>query len=370
MILYTDIDLWKYLADSNRKNKKIVVYGMGNGADKILAVCQRYGIEVSDFFASDGFVRGHSFHSKRVLSYSEAKEKYGAENIIVLLSFASSLPNVLETIYAVASECELYAPDVPVCGDNLFNAEFYNENKGKIDAVRNMFEDEESKRIYDCVINYKLSGNISYLREAENTKEEVYTSLLDAKNIKTAVDAGAYNGDTARELAAFAPSLKKVYALEPDRRNFRKLSEYATVEERFEVCPIQCAAWSENTTLVYDASGNRNAGVNPNAKKTQEVEALSIDSILANSTDKTDYIKYDVEGSERQALLGSAQTIKKDRPRLLVSAYHRSEDIFELPMLIKSIEPSYKLYLRRYSYIPAWDLNLLAIPKNDGDESK
>lgn len=367
MILYTDIDLWKYLADSIRKNKKIVVYGMGNGADKILAVCQRYGIEVSDFFASDGFVRGHSFHEKRVLSYSEAKEKYGAENMIVLLSFASALPNVLETIYTVASECELYAPDVPVCGDNLFNAEFYNKSKDKIDFVRDMFEDEESKRIYDCVINYKLSGRIEYLRDAENTKEEVYLSLLDAENIKVALDAGAYNGDTARELAALAPSLKRVYALEPDRRNFRKLSEYAAEEERFEVCPLQCAAWSENTTLIYDASGNRNAGVNPNAKKTQEVEAVSIDSVLAGSTEKTDYIKYDVEGSERPALLGSAETIKRDRPRLLVSAYHRSEDIFELPMLIKSIEPSYKLYLRRYSYIPAWDLNIIAVPEDNGE---
>ena len=66
-------DLWRYLAD--QKEKAIVMYGMGNGADKILAVCERYGIEVSDFFASDGFVRGHSFHGKRVLSYSEAKEK-------------------------------------------------------------------------------------------------------------------------------------------------------------------------------------------------------------------------------------------------------------------------------------------------------
>ena len=51
-----------------------------------------------------------------------------------------------------------------------------------------------------------------------------------------------------------------------------------------------------------------------------------------------------------------------------MSAYHRSEDIFALPLLIREIEPSYKLYLRRYSYVPAWDLNLLAIPKNDGEK--
>ena len=73
------------------------------------------------------------------------------------------------------------------------------------------------------------------------------------------------------------------------------------------------------------------------------------------------YIKYDVEGAEKEALLGSLETIKAHRPALLVSAYHRSEDIFELPLLLNTLEPSYKLYLRRYPYIPAWDLNLLAV---------
>ena len=47
------------------------MYGMGNGADKIIEVLDALGIEVADFFASDGFVRGHSFHGKKVLSFSE-----------------------------------------------------------------------------------------------------------------------------------------------------------------------------------------------------------------------------------------------------------------------------------------------------------
>ena len=119
-------DLWSYLASSE---KKIVMYGMGNGADKILAVLDRFGIEVADFFASDGFVRGHSFHGKRVLSYTEVKEKYGAENLIILLSFASSLPEVLSLFERVDTECELYAPDVPVCGEALFDFEFYKAHR-------------------------------------------------------------------------------------------------------------------------------------------------------------------------------------------------------------------------------------------------
>ena len=67
------MDLWTYLTSAN---KTIVMYGMGNGADKIIGVCKSYGIEIADFFASDGFVRGQIFHGKRVMSFSEVKEKY------------------------------------------------------------------------------------------------------------------------------------------------------------------------------------------------------------------------------------------------------------------------------------------------------
>ena len=123
------IDLWSYLSSTS---KTIVMYGMGNGADKILNVCQKYNVEIADFFASDGFVRGHSFHGKRVLSFSEIKEKYGRENLIILLSFGSSLPDVLSLFKSINQECELYAPDVPVCGENIFTLDFFKENQEKI----------------------------------------------------------------------------------------------------------------------------------------------------------------------------------------------------------------------------------------------
>ena len=60
-------DIWKKISKSE---KAILVYGMGNGADKLIAQLSRIGREVDDFFASDGFVRGHSFHGKKVLSFS------------------------------------------------------------------------------------------------------------------------------------------------------------------------------------------------------------------------------------------------------------------------------------------------------------
>ena len=77
-------DLWRYL---KTVRKPIVLYGMGNGADKIIKVLKDFGIEISGVFATDGFVRDKYFHGFKLSSYSELKEKFG--EMTVLLSFGS-----------------------------------------------------------------------------------------------------------------------------------------------------------------------------------------------------------------------------------------------------------------------------------------
>ena len=352
------LDLWGYLQSTD---KKIVMYGMGNGADKILDVCQKYSITVSDFFASDGFVRGHSFHGKRVLSYTETKEKYGANNIVVLLSFASCLPDVLANIKKISEECEFYAPDVPVCGDRLFTLEFARAHQSQLSAAYSLLTDEESRHIFEKTVAYKLTGKIDFLFDAESHKDSVYNDLLHAKDIVTYADLGAYNGDTIRELMLYSPSLATVTAFEPDRRSFRKLTEFCnTLGDTPNIRTVNAAAWNTDATLVFGDEGNRNSGLFARGKSV-EVAATSLDNVLDG--EGVDYIKYDVEGCEKQAIEGSEKTILRHTPKLLISIYHRSEDIFALPLQISAMCGDYRLYLRRYPYIPAWDLNLICVIK-------
>ena len=348
-------DMWDTLAASD---KKTVMYGMGNGADKILAVCEKYGIEVCDFFASDGFVRGHSFHGKRVLSYSEIKEKDGVQNVNVLLSFASSLPDVMANFKRINAECTLYAPDVPVCADTLFTLDFARRHKDELLQVYELLADEHSKHIFENVICYKLTGRIDHLFDAESDRDEVFSELLEAADIKTYADLGAYNGDTIRELIRYAPSLERVTAFEPDRRSFRKLSEYCETLTSPDIEKINAAAWSGDAVLTFGDEGNRNSGLFAKGRSV-EISATSLDKALNGRA--VDYVKYDVEGCEREAIEGSKETVLSCKPKLLVSVYHRSEDIFALPLQIKAMRPDYKLYLRRFPYVPAWDLNLICI---------
>ncbi len=357
-IICADRDIWQYLRDCG---KKIVMYGMGNGADKILAVCAEKGIEISDFFASDGFVRGHFFHGKKVLSYSEIKEKY--TDFVVLLSFATSLPDVLEKINAIASEVELLVPDVPVFGNTLFDMDFFKAQRENFERTAELFADKESLNVYNAALNAKLTGKLEFLNMCISEKEEIYKSILRPKAYTSYADLGAYNGDTVRELSEYAENLREVFAVEPDRRTFKKLSAYAENESRFKIHCENHAAWCCDETLYFDGSGNRNSNISGNTetlsgKKPVEVSARSLDGILCGRG--VDYIKYDVEGSESEAISGSSQTIKSFRPDLLVSLYHRSEDLYLLPSEVNKFG-FYKLYLRRFRYYPAWDLNLYAI---------
>lgn len=76
-----------------------------------------------------------------------------------------------------------------------------------------------------------------------------------------------------------------------------------------------------------------------------------------------DFIKFDVEGAEKQAIMGCANSIRDHTPELQVALYHRSEDIFALPLQIHKLNPRYRFYMRRYPYVPAWDLNLFCTEK-------
>ena len=270
------------------------------------------------------------------------------------------LAEVLARFDALDAEREVYAPDVPVVeGGALFTRQFYEENYDKFRAAYDLLCDEESKRIFGELVRYKLTGNLGHLRAATSAPG-CERAILDFAHYETMVDAGAYTGDTARKFIADCPHAKTVYAIEPDRRSYKKLTAYAEGETAAKVLPYRFCAWSKKGDAAFAAEGNRNSAAKAGGYDTVALD--TVDSLGAPA----DYIKYDVEGAERAALLGSRETILRCHPDLLVSAYHRSEDLYDLPLLLHEQFPFYELRLRRFPYVPAWDINLYAtVPSID-----
>ncbi len=357
--LHTLPPLWESLEAETRD---IWLYGMGNGADKIIKVLEKRGISVKGVFASDGFVRGHAFHGMPVRSFCEVCELYPQNGCVVLLSFGTARPDVLALIESVAKRYPLFVPDVPVCGEALFDKAYFTAHETELHAARECLADDASKRIFDLTLAYKLTGRLDLLLAA-TTKEGKDRELLALHTVRRMADFGAYNGDTAREMLSIAP-LEFILAAEPDKRNFRKLTEWAAGVENCRIVCHQAALFDSVGEAAFDASGNRNAGLaTGRASEENTVRTATADALLAGEA--VEYIKYDVEGAEAAALRGSAKTIEQHRPRLKVACYHRSEDLFALPLLLSKLAPDYSLYLTRARSVPAWDLDLLCVPKDE-----
>ena len=347
-------DLWQRMAADPRPK---VIYGMGDGGDKLISRLEAKGIPYADVFASDGFVRGQCFHGKKVLSFKEVEERYG--DFIVLVSFATRLPEVIENIAQIAARHPLFVPDMPVYGEAYFDLPFCESHIAEIKEAAELWADERSKEVYLSGILGKLTGELSPLLSSADSFRAGF-SLLPLDSFETTVDAGAYRGDTATELLTLAPNVKKIIAIEPDDHSFVRLVRYAEEEHRAQIIPYKGAAWSDSAVLSFLGKGNRGS----HAKMKGEVRTVSgipIDELCADET--IDYIKFDVEGAEAQALAGAKNTILRDRPAILLSLYHKAEDLFALPLQLKALCPDYDFYLRREFCLPLWEVNLLAVPK-------
>ena len=344
-------DVWETL---RRSPLPCVLYGMGDGGDKMISQCEKRGIAVSGVFASDEFVRGQSFHGFTVTTYAGAKEKFGKMN--VLLAFASDLIPVMENIDRIDREMPLFAPDLPVAGETVFDASFYEAHLAEHEAARALFADPASLDLFDRIVIYRLTGKLSFLRP-DRIPEEAWPGLPGKTDFRTAIDLGAYTGDTAIVLAARSPDLQKLICVEPDPKTFEKLVNNVA---SLPAVPVNAAAWNEEGETSFRKGGSRSSriGDGKGNGKTVTVRTLRPDSLLPTG-EKCDFIKYDVEGAEYEAIIGSERFIKEGAS-VCAALYHRPEDLFRLPLLLKKMNPAYSFRLVRARYYPAWELNLFA----------
>lgn len=347
----TKQSVWSKLQNTQHP---VILYGTGNGADKILDEMERRGTRPVGIMASDGFVRGQLFRGYQVQILSELKKQYPQP--IIVPAFGSGRPEVMELILRLHRQEALLFADVPVYGDELFDRAFYERHYQELEKVCGMLEDEQSRLVLESVINFKLSGELTYLTQAFTPKDEAFESILSLGCSESYLDLGAYRGDTIDEFLHYTDGCSdRIVALEPDIKTFLKLREHCGALPNLQL--FNMGIWNENTDLSFHDSEGRGSNISANGEK--KLPVTTIDTLFAKRP--LSYLKIDVEGAEEQALLGGKTVFRRDRPKVNMALYHRSEDIFKLPLLLKAINPDYRLYLRQHPHIPAWDLNLYAV---------
>lgn len=341
-------------------NKNIVLYGMGNAADKILDWCEANGVEVQGVFASDEFVRGQVFRGFLVERYDTLIERLGRD-ILIVIAFASEHTVVLDKFKELADKHDVLAPHLSLFAEEeKVSKSWLKKYESKLQYVYDNLADALSRQVFADIINYKLSGKISYLFSSESKRMYDLKTLFSWTDNEVYIDLGAYNGDTLLEVKNLTNARwQKAIAVEPDRKNCRKLRTLTNklLQEGLPVTVYEKGIWKEEGELSFSDSGGRQSTFMGAAKNT--VAVTTIDAISENL--HISYIKMDVEGAEKEALKGGSGVITNDMPKMFIAAYHYDNDIFLLPLLIWSLVPQYKIYLRKHPYVPAWELNFLAV---------
>lgn len=342
---------WDFLKNTDLP---VFIYGMGDGAEKILKIFSQYCIAPAGFFASDEFVRGHYFKGHLVHSLSQIESLI--DDFVIVLAFGAGYESLYRRITDMAEKHTLIAPDVPVVGDGIVTYEYCMEHAKEIQLVYDMLADDLSKKTFADVLNFRISGKIHYLTDCTCDKQDIFGKIFHLTDNEEYIDMGAYNGDTVIEFSRLTNGrYKRIFALEPDSANYRKLTKSTDGMERINL--INAAAWSEDTELTFADRSGRNAGITQNGKgKMKQVAAVRGDSLTENAT----LIKMDVEGAEYESIKGCAGSLKNGS-KLICALYHRTDDFFRLPLLVSEINPDLKLYIRHQFYIPAWETNLYAV---------
>ena len=205
--------------------------------------------------------------------------------------------------------------------------------------------DDKSREVHDGLIQYRLKYDASYADAVADQYDRQYfdEKLISFSNDDVFVDLGGYDGDTVEKYIQFGSNVyKKIYLFEPDGSILERAKVRLKDFNHIEFVPT--GAFSKDGELRFSASGRTNGFFSDQGDLIIPVQKL-------DSAVKEDpaLIKMDIEGSEKDALIGASNTIQRVKPKLAIAAYHYATDLWRLVDVIRDINPGYKFYLRHYS---------------------
>ncbi len=217
------------------------------------------------------------------------------------------------------------------------------EHRDRYAALASLLADDMSRRVLDAVLGFRLTLDATVLSPIIEWDLYGPANLLTYGEDEVYVDGGSYDGDSIRLfIERVRGKFSRVLAFEPDKNTFKRLAANFAGEKRVE--PINAGLHRRKATLHFDNAGTRGSILVEQGGV--EVPVVGLDEVLKG--DRVTYIKMNIEGAELEALKGGEQTIKQWAPKLAISAYHRPSHLWQIPELIRDLNPNYKLYLRQH----------------------
>jgi len=195
-----------------------------------------------------------------------------------------------------------------------------------------------------AVLLYRASLDVRHTNGTRLAVEQMWTPpTLDLKSF---CDVGAFDGDTLRFMGRILSQLNRSFTVEPNPEHASAIEATAT-NLNLTNSHHTGAAWCRRAQLKAEVLLNGMFVIRESPEGDQEGEALDV--LTAGET--YDYIKFDVEGSEKEALHGATKLLNRARC-VAIAAYHLPNDLLDLPNQMDTIlggEHSWHWGFRNYS---------------------
>jgi FkbM family methyltransferase len=352
---------------------RVVIFGCGALGRKAIEKLQELGIRPLALCDNNESLWGTGIQGISVLSVKQAAVQFGS-NTLFLIAVWNPHHWYVETEQRLKSAgakfITSYAPlfwrfpenFLPVFLLNDLPSKVY-EAKGAVLEAEELWADDESLQLYRANIHWRALGDPRNLppRPSENTYFPA--DIFSLSPNECILDCGAYDGDTVQLiLHRYGSEFAAIYPVEGEAVAFEKLRAYTATlptEIQEKIHPIHCAVGGTRTVVRFTLDGT--TGLKRNDTQDIDVQCYPLDDI--SIAQPVTLIKMDIEGAEYDALLGGRNIIARDKPLLAICVYHTQEDIWRIPLLIRSMLPEHSLFLRAYEG-DGFQTVVYAVPKD------
>lgn len=321
------------------QDRNLVLYGAGNLGVSTAKWLFQNGIH-PNCFCDRSKRGGNEDIALPIISPQELLAYYNSSNIIICSkAHAEDIRNDL-LLSGIEKDRIFITENLPIHG---MTVEDFLPHVDGYEWAYNFFSDDTSKAIIlNRIEGYLLSKPL----KASLNVEYFDNGVMALGQEEVFVDGGMFNGDTALDfIRCVAGQFRHYYGFEIDDANYKQATKNLKDIER--VTLIQKGLWSCETELRFNTNLSASSKLSESGDGT--VPVTSLDTYFADLLDKPTFIKLDIEGAEKEALLGARNIIKSDKPKLAICAYHKPEDIYELPKLLEGYGVDYKFTLRHYN---------------------
>jgi len=315
---------------------EVYIFGAGTNGELCLKTCHEHGVAVKGIL--DNYSSRPNLNGAAVLRPGQADKDISV--VVTSPTACMDIMNQLDWLgFSDVMNLSQFKHDLGI--EPEWRRDL-RENRDSYKWLRERLGDDESRRVFDAVVKFRETLETSYLAGVQtDLSEQWFDPEFFTPGPHVFVDGGAYDGDTALEFIRRCPEYLQLHLFEPSHELAEQAKKKFSDNEYVRI-------FGSGLSDVLESCRLQNAGLPSGSisEKGESAHLVPLDSVFFLPAPT--FIKLDVEGSEKKAILGAEQTIRKHRPMLAIAVYHRPEDLWEIPLILSTLQ-DYKFYLRHYT---------------------